>query len=175
MTHTSAIHVAITMHPELQQKQMHQNTKVWNKMAVWLHFMNVWMKWDASSQVKVLWYLTSTQSLDKSRYWKLGLYLIGSTGIIWNQLQTISHCVDKTSFSLKCKVKIVYPLNSDWKDCSDWLETITIVRHRHLQSRLFDIDFYQGLCWDTISQYLDVWRWQRWSTWKLEKNPDDCV
>ena len=52
---------------------------------------------------------------------KLGFYLIGSTGIIWNQLQTISHCENKTCSYLKWKVKIVYPLISDWKDRSDWL------------------------------------------------------
>ena len=41
--------------------------------------------------------------------------------------------------SLKWKVKIVHPLNSDWKG---W-QTMTIL-HEHLQARLLDSDFCQG-------------------------------
>ena len=53
---------------------------------------------------------TSTLFHDKSHKLKLGFHLIGSTVIIWNQSQTISHCINKTCSSLKWKVKIVYPL-----------------------------------------------------------------
>ena len=66
-----------------------------------------------------------------------------STGIIWNQIQTISHshCVNKTCSWLKWKVKIVCPLNSDWKDRSNWLAD-----NNNLTSRAFlDSDFCQGV------------------------------
>ena len=44
-----------------------------------------------------------------------------STSSIWNQSQTIFYCVKKSCSSLKWKMKIVHPLNSDWIDRSDWL------------------------------------------------------
>ena len=94
------------------------------------------------------------QSLDKSRHLKLGFELIGSTGIIWNKSQTISHSVKKTCFSLKWKVKNVYPLKTDRKDRFDWFADNNN-RNKHLQVRLL-VPFVKGLCRGTISQYLDL-------------------
>ena len=56
-----------------------------------------------TSQGIMIWYRISTLSLDKSRYWKLGFYLIGSKGIRLSQLLKISHCVNKTCSTLKSK------------------------------------------------------------------------
>ena len=106
-------------------------------------------KLSRSLQVKVSWHCISTQSPDKSPYWKLGFCLIGSRGIIWNQLQTFSHCVIKTWFLLKWKVKIVYPLNSVWKDRSDWLSDNNNLTSRHVkmiyQLNLFWEAFFLGV------------------------------
>ena len=102
-----------------------------------------------SSQVKVLWYHTSTQSLDKSSYWKLGFYLIGSRGIICNQLQMISHCVNKACSSLNWKVKIVNQLNSDWKGRSDLLAD----NNNLMSGASTSHTFFKGLCRGTISHY----------------------
>ena len=107
----------------------------------------------SSSHVMVKWCCIATLYIDKSRFWKFGFYLIGSTGIRWNQLQKIYHYVNKC-FSLKWKVKIVYSLKSDWKDRSDCLPDYNYLTSRETSSP----NFVKGLCRGTISLYLDLWR-----------------
>ena len=65
------------------------------------------------------------KSLDKSSYKKLGFYLIGSRGIIWNRLQTISHCVNKTQPSLNCISTELVLIGG---------QTIQILRHEQHQA-----------------------------------------
>lgn len=50
--------------------------------------------------------LTFTLYHDKGRYLKMGFCLIGSTRIGWNQLQKISHSVNKPCSSLKWIMKL---------------------------------------------------------------------
>ena len=88
----------------------------------------------------------------------MGFYLIGSRGIIWNQLQTISHCVNK----------ICSCWNGNWKFYIHWIliekiiligwQIITNLCHEQIQARLLDSDFKQGMCRGMISLYLDVYR-----------------
>ena len=54
------------------------------------------------------------------------------SGIIWNQKQTISHCVNKTCSSLKWKVKIEIHWNVIEKIVLIGWQTITILRNDHL-------------------------------------------
>ena len=49
----------------------------------------------------------------------------------------ISHCENRICSYLKWKVKIVYPLNSDWKDRSDWWEDNNNLRSRASSSPTF--------------------------------------
>ena len=72
--------------------------------------------------------------------------MIGSTAIIWNQLQTISHCVNKTCSSLIYgKRKLFIPRTLSEKVVLIGLQTITIVSHEHSQARLLDNDLCQGV------------------------------
>ena len=43
------------------------------------------------------------------------------------------------------------------KNCTDWCQTITNLRHEHLQAQLLESAFVKGLC--TISLYLDALKW----------------
>ena len=61
---------------------------------------------------------TSTRSLDKSCFWMLGFYLICSTGIRWNQLQKICHCVTNLKMFF---IEMENENCEDWKSSSDWL------------------------------------------------------
>ena len=71
----------------------------------------------------------------------------------------ISHCVNKTC-SLKQKVKIKYPQNSDEKVILIGRQTITNLRPEHLQARLLKATFVKDdLCqvWLKLAQ----WFWRR--------------
>ena len=54
------------------------------------------------------------------------------------------------------KVEIVYPLNSDCKGRSDWLADNNNLTSRASSSPTL----VKGLCRNTISQYLDLWKMQ---------------
>ena len=97
-----------------------------------------------SSYVKVWWCRTSSLFLEKSRCSSLCVYLIGSTGVKWNKLRQISHCVNKTGSSWKWKVKIVHPLNSDWKGRSDWLENNNKLTSQAPSSTTFKLFVVKG-------------------------------
>ena len=77
----------------------------------------------------------------------MGFQLIGSTGIIWNQSQTISHCV-KNMFFVEMECENCLSLNSDWKDRSDWLADNNNLTSRASSSPTF----VKVLCKGTISQ-----------------------
>ena len=49
--------------------------------------------------------------------------------------------INKACFSLKLKKKIVYPLNSDFKDRSDWMA----YKNEHLQARFLNSPDYPDL------------------------------
>ena len=61
--------------------------------------------WDYGvfSSQGILWYISYLYSIPLQ---KLGFFLIGSRGIIWNQLQTIPHCENKTCFRWNWKWKL---------------------------------------------------------------------
>ena len=44
---------------------------------------------------------------------------------------------------MKSENTCIYPLKSDWKDCSD--QTLKNLRPEHLQTRLLGIDFCRGI------------------------------
>ena len=52
----------------------------------------------------------------------------------------------------------IYPLNSDWKDRSDWLaDNNNQLRHEHLQVRPLDSDFWQGIDHNTMHERLNMY------------------
>ena len=113
----------------------------------------------ATSQVKVLWYHTSTQSLDKSCYVKVGLEDACDARLLL-----------PANFSIR--VQWIYNFHflfqqrtcfffMQWEMVCDCFQMMPVDQTNQIEAQLLVANFVKRLCRGTISLYLDLWRFIR--------------
>ena len=117
----------------------------------------------ASSQVKVLWYHTSTQSLDKSCYVKVGLedacdarLLLPANQSEWSFQSEFN---GYTIFTFYFNKEHVFFMQ--WEMVCDCFQMMPVDRTNQIEVQLLVANFVKRLCRGTISLYLDLWRFIR--------------
>ena len=121
---------------------------------------------DASSQVKVLWYRTSTQSLDKCRYLKVRLE---DARDVTHKIVIACHPI-RMIFSIRVQWIYNFQFPFQQKTClfclcnerSSVIGSIWYLWNHQIETKLLVATFVKGLCRGTISLYLDVWSWCWW-------------
>ena len=112
----------------------------------------------SSSQVKALWYPTSTQSFDKICYLKVGLDDARDIRLLLSANQS-ERSLNLSSvdihFSLSISTKnMFFNAMRDWL----WLVPYDACGTNQLEYQLLITTFVKGLCRVTISLYLALWR-----------------